>query len=427
MGLDLPLLEQYQRFAIGLAHGDLGLSFLTKRPVNDDIRETFAATFELVLATIVIAFVAGVPLGVVAATNKDGWIDNSVRLLTIFGAVMPSFLLALLLQVLAGYVLHILPTTGRITPDSPVIANITGLYLVDTLLKGDLAGFVDALKHLFLPAIALSAVTTGQIARITRASMIDVAKHDYVEAARAFGVPDSVRIFKYMLRPAFVPPMTILGLEFASLIGNAFVVELVFSWPGMASYGVRSILQKDLNALMGVVMISGLFFVVANLTDRRARRRRRSSRPHPGNARVSRASVEVATTSRRWRRFRRNPTATIGLAIVVVVVLAALFAPGSRPYPDHVGAVVNFRARHQPPSAQYWFGTDNVGRDILTRVLFGYRISLILAVTVLSFAVPVGVVLGLLAGYFGGWTRDRRHAGERHRARDSRRSSWRSR
>jgi peptide/nickel transport system permease protein len=95
--------------------------------------------------------------------------------------------------------------------------------------------------------------------------MIDVSKQDYVEAARAFGVPDRVRIFKYMLRPAFVPPMTILGLEFASLIGNAFVVELVFSWPGMASYGVRSILQKDLNAVMGVVMISGLFFVAANL------------------------------------------------------------------------------------------------------------------------------------------------------------------
>jgi len=265
MGLNLPLTEQYVRFAVGLAHGDLGLSFLTKRPVNDDIRETFAATLELVLATIIVAFAVGVPLGVVAAANKDGWVDNSVRLLTIFGAVMPSFLLALLLQVLAGYVLHILPTTGRITPDSPVIANITGLLLVDTLLKGDLTGFWDALKHLFLPTIALSAVTTGQIARITRASMIDVSKQDYVEAARAFGVPDSVRIFKYMLRPAFVPPMTIMGLEFASLIGNAFVVELVFAWPGMASYGVRSILQKDLNALMGVVMISGLFFVVANL------------------------------------------------------------------------------------------------------------------------------------------------------------------
>jgi peptide/nickel transport system permease protein len=265
MGLNLPLIEQYQRFVVGLARGDLGLSFLTKRPVNDDIRETFAATLELVLCTIAFAFVFGVPLGVIAAAKRDGWIDNAVRLVTIFGAVMPSFLLALLLQVLAGYVLHVLPTTGRLTPDSPVTANFTGLLLVDTLIKGDLAGFGDAIKHLILPTIALASVTTGQIARITRSSMIDVAKQDYVEAARAFGVPDHVRLFKYMLRPAFVPPMTILGLEFASLIGNAFVVELVFSWPGMASYGVRSILQKDLNAVMGVVMISGLFFVAANL------------------------------------------------------------------------------------------------------------------------------------------------------------------
>ena len=119
---------------------------------------------------------------------------------------------------------------------------------------------------------------------------------------------------------------------------------------------------------------------------------------------MSQATAEVAATSRRWRRFRRNPTAAVGLAIVALVVLAAIFAPWISPYPDHVGAVVNFRARHQPPSAHYWLGTDNVGRDILTRVLFGYRISLILAATVLIFAVPVGVVLGLLAGYFGGWT-----------------------
>jgi peptide/nickel transport system permease protein len=265
MGLDKPLADQYAQFIAGLSHGDLGLSFLTKRPVNDDIAETFAATLELVLATIVIAFAVGVPMGVVAAANKDGATDNLVRFFAILGAVTPSFLLALLLQVLAGYVLHVLPTTGRISPDAPVAADITGLLTIDTLLKGNLGGFLDALRHLLLPSLALSAATVGQIARITRSSMIDVAKQDYVEAARAFGVPKSVRLFKYMLRPAFVPPMTILGLEFASLLGNAFVVELVFSWPGMASYGVRSILQKDLNAVMGVVMISGVFFVVANL------------------------------------------------------------------------------------------------------------------------------------------------------------------
>ncbi len=107
--------------------------------------------------------------------------------------------------------------------------------------------------------------------------------------------------------------------------------------------------------------------------------------------------------SRGWRRFRRNPTAVIGLAIVLVVVLAALLAPWISPYPDHVGAVVNFRARHHAPSLQYLLGTDNVGRDILTRILFGYRVSLLLAGTVLGVAVPVGVVLGLVAGYFGGW------------------------
>jgi peptide/nickel transport system permease protein len=180
--------------------------------------------------------------------------------------VTPSFLLALLLQVMAGYVLHVLPTTGRLSPDAPISPNITGLFTIDMLLAGNFAGFVDALKHLLLPSLALCAATVGQIARITRSSMIDVARQDYIEAGRAFGVPDRVRIFKYMLRPAFVPPMTILGLEFASLLGNAFVVELVFAWPGMASYGVRSILQKDLNAVMGVVMISGVFFVLANLT-----------------------------------------------------------------------------------------------------------------------------------------------------------------
>jgi peptide/nickel transport system permease protein len=264
MGLNLPLVEQYERFVVGAAHGDLGLSLLSQRPVNDDIAATFAATLELVLVTIVFAFAVGVPLGVLAAANKDSWIDNLVRLGTIFGAVAPSFLLALMLQVLAGYVLHVLPTTGRTSPDSTAVADITGLLLVDTLIKGNFAGFVDAFKHILLPMIALSAATTGQIARITRASVIDVARQDYIEAARAFGIPSFVRVFKYTLRPAFVPPLTILGLEFASLIGNAFVVELVFSWPGMASYGVRAILQKDLNAVMGVVMISGLFFVIAN-------------------------------------------------------------------------------------------------------------------------------------------------------------------
>lgn len=121
------------------------------------------------------------------------------------------------------------------------------------------------------------------------------------------------------------------------------------------------------------------------------------------SASVSAASVRISIAYQNWHRFSRNPTALIGAAIVTIVVLAALLAPWIAPHPDHVGAIVNFRVRHQPPSAQYWFGTDNVGRDIFSRVLFGYRISLLLAAVVLGFAVPVGATLGLLAGYFGGW------------------------
>ncbi|MBX9457654.1 MAG: ABC transporter permease [Rhizobium sp.] len=265
LGLDRPLYEQYGMFVAGIAQGDLGRSLLTERPVNDDIRETFAATFELVLATITIAFVLGVPLGVAAARWKDKWPDNAVRIIAIVSAVTPSFFLALLLQILAGYVLHILPTTGRLPPNMAFSPDITGLLTIDAILHWRWDVFGEALRYLLLPSIALAAATMGQIARITRASMIDVSSQDYIEAARAFGVPERLRVFKYMLRPAFVPPLTITGLEFASLIGNAFVVELVFSWPGMAAYGVRTILQKDLNAVMGVVIVSGVFFVVVNL------------------------------------------------------------------------------------------------------------------------------------------------------------------
>src|SRR4051812_2356775 len=265
LGLDRPLVEQYGLFLTGLARGDLGQSLLTRRPVNDDIRETFAATFELVLATITFAVVFAIPLGVVAARWKDGWPDNLVRLVAIFSAVTPTFFLALLLQILAGYVLHILPTTGRLMPGAAFSADITGLLTVDSLLRGRPDVTLDALRHLLLPAIALGAATMGQMARITRASMLEVANQDYIEASRAFGIPDWLRVIKYTLRPSFVPPLTILGLEFASLIGNAFVVELIFAWPGMAAYGIRTILQKDLNAVMGVVMVSGIFFVIVNL------------------------------------------------------------------------------------------------------------------------------------------------------------------
>ncbi len=265
MGLDRPLYVQYAVYIGGLVRGDFGQSLLTQRSVALDLRTAFPATLELVLATIVIATLLGIPTGVLAARFKDTWVDNIGRVVSLLGVVTPSFFIALLLQLLVGYYLHFLPVNGRLDPSVSFTPDITGLVLVDALIRGQPGVWFDGLRHLLLPAISLAAASLGQIARITRSSMIDVSRKDYVEAARAFGIPDLVTTFKYMLKPSFIPTLTILGLEFASLLGNAFLVEMVFGWPGMAAYGVRAILHKDFNAIMGVVMITGAFFVFVNL------------------------------------------------------------------------------------------------------------------------------------------------------------------
>jgi peptide/nickel transport system permease protein len=265
MGLDRPLVVQYGRYIGALLRGDLGQSILTSRSVNEDMADAFPATFELMLTSLALVFVVAIPGGALAARYRGGWIDGLSRLMSLLGVVTPSFVIAICLQILAGYVLHVLPISGRLDPNVDFQADVTGFMLIDTLLAGRPALFFDALLHLVLPTLALAAATAGQVMRFTRASMLEVARRDYVEAARAFGAPERVLIFKYMLKPAIVPTMTILGLEFASLLGNAFVVEMVFGLPGIASYGVRAILHKDLNGLMGVVMVAGLLFVAVNL------------------------------------------------------------------------------------------------------------------------------------------------------------------
>jgi len=265
MGLDEPFLVQLGTYLSKLSQGDLGKSLLTSRPVLDDILAALPATLELVLFTILLQIALSIPLGVLAAVYRNTWVDTVTRVVSLVGVVTPGFVLAILLQLVAAHYWGFFPITGRLDPAIDFEANVTGLLLVDGALAGrwDVVG--DAMRHLFLPSIALAMAGIGQVMRITRAAMIEVASRDFIEASRAYGIPERVVRFRYMLRVAAVAPLTILGLEFASLIGNAFIVEFVFSWPGIASYGVRTILQKDLNAVIGVVLVSGLFFVVANL------------------------------------------------------------------------------------------------------------------------------------------------------------------
>ncbi|MFL2764850.1 MAG: ABC transporter permease [Paracoccaceae bacterium] len=266
MGLNASFPVQLWSYLSGLVQGDLGKSLLTSRPVMDDIRGALPATFELVLVTIILQIFISIPLGVMAAIYRNTWVDNLLRVISLIGVVTPGFVLAIMLQLVAAHYLGFLPVTGRLDGGIDFEANFTGLLLIDGTLAGRFDVVLDAIRHLFLPAIALSAAGIGQVMRITRTAMIEVSSRDFVEATRANGIPEKVVTFRYMLRVASVAPLTILGLEFASLIGNAFIVEFVFSWPGIASYGVRTILQKDLNAVIGVVLVSGVFFVVANLT-----------------------------------------------------------------------------------------------------------------------------------------------------------------
>lgn len=265
MGLDNSFVEQLWGYLSGLAQGDLGKSLLTGRPVSQDIAQALPATLELVLFTIVLQIVIAIPLGVLAAVYRNTWVDNVSRIISLIGVVTPGFVLAIIFQLVASYQLNYFPVTGRLDPSIDYAPGPTGLLLIDATLQGNWTVWSDALRHLILPSLALAMGGIGQVMRITRSSMIEVGNRDFIEAARAYGIPERVVTGRYMLRLACVAPLTILGLEFASLIGNAFIVEFVFGWPGIASYGVRTILQKDLNAVIGVVLVSGVFFVLANL------------------------------------------------------------------------------------------------------------------------------------------------------------------
>ena len=265
MGLNKPLVSQYGLYVKNLFQGDMGESTLTNRPVIADIKQALPATLELVILAIVLTAVIGFPLGLIAAYRPNGWFDQISRVVSLVGVVTPSFLLAIIFQLMASLNWIYLPITERLSSGLDFPNSYTGLLLIDSLLSGRFDVFVDSFQHLLLPAFALAATGIAQIMRITRSSMIEFSHRDHVETLRACGVSQKSVHFKYLLRLSASAPLTILGLEFASLIGNAFVVEMVFSWPGVASYGVRSILHKDFNAVVGVVLVSGVFFIVANL------------------------------------------------------------------------------------------------------------------------------------------------------------------
>ncbi|MGM0446205.1 MAG: ABC transporter permease [Bacillota bacterium] len=264
MGLDKPLFIQYFTYITSLFKGDFGMSMITKRNVLIDLKYHLPATLELISFTILWVIFLGIPLGVITAAKKDSTLDNIFKTFSFAAVVTPGFIVGLAFQLIFGYGLDILPITGRLSSALTAPSGYTGLIVFDSLISGQWEIFFNALRHILLPSLALSMAGIGQVSRITRASMIEISEKDYVEVMHSYGVPNQIINFVYMLKPSFIPSLNVIGMTFASLLGNAFLIEMVFAWPGIAKYGINALLRTDINALMGVVLLIGAFFLLTN-------------------------------------------------------------------------------------------------------------------------------------------------------------------
>lgn len=263
-GLNDPIVVQYIDFIKGALTGDLGTSYFTKAPVTEEIMARFPATVELALVAIVLASLLGVSVGVISAVKKNSIFDNGGMLLSLVGVSVPIFWLGIMLIILFSGTMHWLPSSGRIDPALRP-DTITGFMLIDCLLQGDTEAFTDALRHMILPAITLSLYSMAIIARMTRSSMLDTLKQDYIRTAKAKGISDSKVDTKHALRNAMMPIVTVIGLQLGSLLGGAVLTESVYSWPGLGNYTVQCIMKSDFPVIQGVVLLIAVIFVLMNL------------------------------------------------------------------------------------------------------------------------------------------------------------------
>jgi peptide/nickel transport system permease protein len=264
-GLDKPLPEQFLRYVTDLAQGNFGQSIATGRPVGTDLARYFPATLELVILAMLLGVLLGVPLGVVSALRKDGPVDHATRIFAVSGIALPPFWFGLLLQLAFATWLGLLPTSGRLSVFTEPPDPITGLLLVDSALRGQWPLFREALSYIILPAVVLSLPCLASILRVNRSEMVEALRMDYVVAARAHGVTPWRIVMVHALKNAMLPTLAIIGLRWGWMMSSTVLVETVFDWPGIGLYAVSSAIAGDFKPVMGVTLIVGLNFMVANL------------------------------------------------------------------------------------------------------------------------------------------------------------------
>jgi peptide/nickel transport system permease protein len=264
MGLDDPLHIQYLRFLKEAVKGDLGISYYTKQSVLSELLRLFPATVELAIASIVIALLVGISAGVISALKQNSIFDNVSMVVALGGVSMPVFWVGLILMWVFSFKLGWTPISGRLAVQID-LKQITGLFVIDSIITGNIAALRDSLRHLILPALSLATISMGIIARFTRSSMLEVIRQDYIRTARAKGVSEALVIFKHAFKNALIPVVTVVGLQFGLLLGGAVVTETVFSWPGIGNVIIVSILRRDYPMVQGALLLLALLYVIINL------------------------------------------------------------------------------------------------------------------------------------------------------------------
>ena len=263
--LDRPLPEQYLTYVNDLLHGDLGRSIRTRRSVADDLADSFPATFELSFTALLVSIVVGIPAGIWSAISRGRLPDVVVRVLALAGGSIPVFWLGLIVIGLGYYQLGWFPGGGRIDAFVAPPPLRTGLYVVDSLVAGDVEALRSSLIHLVLPALTLGYFSTAVITRMTRSSMLEVLGQDYMRTAEAKGLRERTVVLRHGLRNALIPTVTIIGLTFGSLLSGAVLTETIFSWPGLGRYATASAVSLDFPAVLGVTLLAAVVYPVANL------------------------------------------------------------------------------------------------------------------------------------------------------------------
>jgi len=272
LGLDKPIYVQYYDFITGIFQGNLGKSFSNYQPISSEIMSAFPATLELTIYSLIVAIVIGIVLGVRSSRKYGSAEDSAVRTYGVVSFAVPVFFVGLILQAVFAIGLRILPATGRAAPgDIPQGITIfgyhiqTGLYTVDSLLAGNIHQFLDAGSHLILPSLALGFVLSGVFVRITRSNMLETLDQDFVTTARARGLSQNAVLYGYAFRNAFLPVLTVMGLQFAALLAGAVLTETTFSWGGLGTFLFISIEARDYTSIEGTVVFLGILVALVSL------------------------------------------------------------------------------------------------------------------------------------------------------------------